>query len=103
MAHSAPVSGLLDLGRYPSGVDDVAETIAEALQRSTFESVPRPDIMRWKYRKLIMNLTNAVEALSGPRRPGQRPGPGGPPGGRGGPPGGRYRRGVDRGGSGPPG
>ena len=79
VAHSAPVSGLLDLGRYPSGVDDVAETIAEALQRSTFESVPRPDIMRWKYRKLIMNLANAVEALSGRREPGQCPGPGGPP------------------------
>ena len=26
VAHSAPVSGLLDLGRYPSGVDDVAES-----------------------------------------------------------------------------
>ena len=25
VAHSAPVSGLLDLGRYPSGVDDVVE------------------------------------------------------------------------------
>jgi 2-dehydropantoate 2-reductase len=65
VAHSAPLTGLLDLGRYPSGVDDVADTIAEALQGSTFESVPRPDIMRWKYRKLIMNLTNAIEALSG--------------------------------------
>ena len=65
VAHSSPVSGLLDLGRYPSGVDAVAEAVAEALQVSTFESVPRPDIMRWKYRKLIMNLGNAVEALSG--------------------------------------
>jgi 2-dehydropantoate 2-reductase len=66
VAHSAPVTGLFDLGRYPSGVDNVAEAIAEVLQASTFESVARPDIMRWKYRKLIMNLTNAVEALSGP-------------------------------------
>ena len=33
---------------------------------STFESVPRPDIMRWKYRKLLMNLYNALEALLGP-------------------------------------
>jgi 2-dehydropantoate 2-reductase len=66
VAHSAPVTGLFDLGRYPSGVDDVAEAIAEALGASTFESVARPDIMRWKYRKLVMNLTNAVEALSGP-------------------------------------
>ena len=32
----------------------------------TFQSVARPDIMRWKYRKLLMNLANAVEALCGP-------------------------------------
>ena len=25
--------------------------------------MPRPDIMRWKYRKLMMNLGNAVQAL----------------------------------------
>lgn len=66
VAHSAPVTGLLDLGRYPSGVDEVAEAIAAALQVATFESVARPDIMRWKYRKLIMNLGNAVDALCGP-------------------------------------
>jgi 2-dehydropantoate 2-reductase len=62
-ASSAPVSGLLDIGRYPSGFDDVAREVAMALGASTFESVPRPDIMRWKYRKLIMNLGNVVEAL----------------------------------------
>ena len=66
VAHSAPVTGLLDLGRYPCGVDDVAEAVAAGPRASTFESVSRPDIMRWKYRKLIMNLTNAIEALSGP-------------------------------------
>jgi 2-dehydropantoate 2-reductase len=65
VAHSAPVTGLLDLGRYPSGVDDVAETTATALRAATFESVARADIMRWKYRKLIMNLANAAEALTG--------------------------------------
>src|ERR1019366_1831432 len=51
-AHSAPVSGLLDLGRYPSGVDDGAHAVADALDATTFQSVARPDIMRWKYRKL---------------------------------------------------
>jgi 2-dehydropantoate 2-reductase len=65
-AHSAPVSGLLDVGRYESGVDDMAQAIAGALDATTFQSVARPDIMRWKYRKLIMNLANAVEALCGP-------------------------------------
>jgi len=64
--HSAPVSGLLDLGRYPQGVDDTAQAVAEAIATSTFQSVARPDIMRWKHRKLLMNLANAAEALCGP-------------------------------------
>ena len=63
---STPVTGLLDLGRYPMGIDDRAHAIASALEASTFESVPRPDVMRWKYTKLLMNLGNAVEALFAP-------------------------------------
>lgn len=65
-AFSTPVTGILDIGRYPSGVDATAEGIAGALASSTFVSEVRPDIMRWKYRKLIMNLGNAAEALCGP-------------------------------------
>jgi 2-dehydropantoate 2-reductase len=64
--HSAPVSGLLDLGRFPDGLGDHGAAIANAIATATFQSVPRPDIMRWKYRKLLMNLANAVEALAGP-------------------------------------
>jgi 2-dehydropantoate 2-reductase len=65
LASSTPVTGLLDLGCYPSGVDDRARDIAAALEKSTFESVPRTDIMRWKYTKLLMNLGNSAEALCG--------------------------------------
>lgn len=65
-AWSAPVTGLLDVGRYPSGVDATAEAVAAALGGATFDSVARPDVMRWKYRKLVLNLGNAVEALAGP-------------------------------------
>ena len=61
-ANSAPISGLLDIGRYPHGIDDTATAVASALARSSCESVPRADIMRWKYRKLLMNLGNAVDA-----------------------------------------
>ncbi len=64
--HSAPVSGMLDLGRFPAGLDEQGQAIADALATTTFQSVARTDIMRWKYRKLLMNLANAVEALSGP-------------------------------------
>jgi 2-dehydropantoate 2-reductase len=62
-ASSTPISGLLDLGVYPSGIDSTCDDIAKVLNASTFESVPRADIMRWKYTKLLMNLGNAVEAL----------------------------------------
>jgi 2-dehydropantoate 2-reductase len=64
-AHSTPVSGILDLGCWPSGVDETAETIAAALRSATFSSVARFDIARWKYAKLLTNLANAVEAVCG--------------------------------------
>jgi 2-dehydropantoate 2-reductase len=66
-AYSAPVSGILDIGRYPSGVDQVAREFAEALSKSTYVSQARPDIMRWKYGKLIMNLGNGIDAMCGAR------------------------------------
>jgi 2-dehydropantoate 2-reductase len=65
MAHSAAATGILDLGRFPEGTDDVDQALAAALRASRIESVPRPDIMRWKYRKLVNNLGNAVQALCG--------------------------------------
>ena len=66
VAHSAAATGVLDLGRSPEGTDEVDDALASALRGSRFESVPRPDIMRWKYRKLLGNLGNSVQALCGP-------------------------------------
>jgi 2-dehydropantoate 2-reductase len=60
---SVPVPGLLDVGRYPAGVDTTVAEIAEAFRAAGFDSIERPDVMRWKYRKLIMNLGNAVSAV----------------------------------------
>jgi 2-dehydropantoate 2-reductase len=65
VGHSAAATGILDLGLFPEGVDAVDHALAEALRSSTIESEPRPDLMRWKYRKLVNNLGNAVEALCG--------------------------------------
>jgi 2-dehydropantoate 2-reductase len=62
---TAPSSGLLDLGRYPHGVDDLGVQLAATLEAATFGSIPRDDIMSWKYRKLLMNLNNAIEAVCG--------------------------------------
>ena len=64
-AGSSPVAGLLDLGCYPQGVDAVVQEVAATLSASGFSSVARPDIMRWKHQKLLMNLGNAAEALCG--------------------------------------
>lgn len=59
-------TGILDIGRYPQGIDETCSQVASALARSRFLSMPRPDIMQWKYRKLLTNLGNAVDALCGP-------------------------------------
>jgi 2-dehydropantoate 2-reductase len=64
--HSAGRPGLLDVGAYPGGVDDVDRAVAADLQAAGFASVPRPDIMAWKHRKLLMNLGNAVDAACVP-------------------------------------
>jgi 2-dehydropantoate 2-reductase len=66
ITNSAGRTGLLDLGRYPDGVDATATAVAGALEGATFASEARADIMRWKYRKLLMNLGNAIEAVCGP-------------------------------------
>ncbi|HWL43927.1 MAG TPA: 2-dehydropantoate 2-reductase [Ilumatobacter sp.] len=58
--------GLLDIGRYPGGTDPVTDALAATFESAGFGSIARPDVMRWKYRKLLLNLGNAAEALLGP-------------------------------------
>lgn len=65
IGYSAPAAGLLEIGRYPAGTDDTAERVAAAFGDATFVSSARGDVMRWKYRKLILNLGNAVEVVCG--------------------------------------
>jgi 2-dehydropantoate 2-reductase len=65
-AQGSPVSGVLHLGRYPSGIDEDTGRIAAALEKSSFAAPVRPDVMRWKYAKLLSNLKNSIEALCGP-------------------------------------
>jgi len=65
-AFSAPVVGILDVGRFPAGVDGTAEALAAAFTAAGFDARPVADVMRRKWRKLIMNLGNAVDAVCGP-------------------------------------
>ncbi|MEV3854829.1 2-dehydropantoate 2-reductase N-terminal domain-containing protein [Streptomyces sp. NPDC050095] len=64
-ADGTPLTGILHLGRYPEGVDDTARAIAADLERSWFEAPVVADVLRWKYAKLLANLANAIEAVSG--------------------------------------
>ena len=65
-ADSLPIVGVLDIGRYPAGVDQVAVQMAADLTAAGFRSVADADVMRWKYQKLLLNLSTAVRAMCGP-------------------------------------
>jgi 2-dehydropantoate 2-reductase len=65
-AKAGPVAAILDVGRYPEGVDDVAEQLAAAFTHAGMVSAAVPDVMRWKWAKLLLNLGNAIEVVCGP-------------------------------------
>lgn len=66
IVHAAPKLGVLDSGRYPAGLDDVAVEVTGALDSSAFRSEPDNQVMRKKYAKLIVNLGNAALVVCGP-------------------------------------
>jgi 2-dehydropantoate 2-reductase len=66
LCHSTPRNGVLDIGRFPKGVDELALAIAKSLDGSGLSSRAVPDIMRWKYSKLLTNIRSTVNALCGP-------------------------------------
>ena len=55
-------AGNLDAGCYPRGVDHTIERITTAIHAAGFVSRPDPNIMAQKYAKLMVNLTNALDA-----------------------------------------
>ncbi|MBM3801738.1 MAG: 2-dehydropantoate 2-reductase [Acidimicrobiia bacterium] len=56
---------LLALGKFPEGVDTVAERIASDLMAAGFRVYCHPRIMRLKWWKLAFNVNNALLALLG--------------------------------------
>ena len=58
-------AGGLDVGCFPSGVDDFAVAVADAFTKSGFSCAADPHIMRQKYAKLLANLNNTVEVIVG--------------------------------------
>ena len=62
-APGTPVSGILQVGRYPAGTDQLASAVAADLRRSGFLAEVRADVMAWKRAKLLPNLANALQVL----------------------------------------
>jgi 2-dehydropantoate 2-reductase len=56
--------GQLVIGRYPEGSDELIESVAVKLRHAGYQVVVTPEIMSYKYGKLIGNLTNAVGAIT---------------------------------------
>ena len=65
VACCSPDFGIFDIGRYPQGTDAADEALAAALTPGGIGGHPAPDVMAFKYGKLIINLANIVEAALG--------------------------------------
>ena len=63
--HARPVGGLLDVGRYPEGSDELIEQVSADLRSCNFASRVETRITRWKYAKLIRNLANGLVGCVG--------------------------------------
>lgn len=63
--HARPVGGLLDVGRFPEGSDELIEQVSADLRSCNFASRVETRIMRWKYAKLIRNLANGLVGCVG--------------------------------------
>lgn len=62
---TAPIFGMLDIGRYPAGCDARAEEMARDLSEAGFDARATEDVMAFKYLKLLGNVANALEAACG--------------------------------------
>ncbi|QNK80579.1 ketopantoate reductase family protein [Nakamurella sp. PAMC28650] len=61
-----PLIGVLTVGRYPNGSDLLVDAVCADLEAAGIGGRPTEAVMRWKYTKLLANLGNAVEAITGP-------------------------------------
>ncbi len=65
-----PRSGVFHLGRVPAspGPDELLERVRDDWSTARLRIVLPPDVMPWKYRKLLSNAGNGFQALLGPVR-----------------------------------
>ncbi len=55
------------IGKYPSGIDETAETVAAQLGQASFLTRTSEDVMPYKWGKLMGNLANAIGAITNTR------------------------------------
>jgi 2-dehydropantoate 2-reductase len=68
--------GSLVLGCYPTGTDDLSQTVGDHLRAAGFRTLVTADIMPFKWGKLIGNLGNAIGAATNGHDPDGRIGAG---------------------------
>ena len=68
IAEGTPLTGVLHTGRYPSGTDTIAARVCRDLTASHMLAEPDAAVMRLKYSKLLSNLGNALQVITGGMR-----------------------------------
>jgi 2-dehydropantoate 2-reductase len=64
-AFSVPRHGIFDIGRYPAGSNAHDTALAEALETANIAAFASKDVMQSKYGKLLLNLSNILQAAFG--------------------------------------
>lgn len=65
IASASPLSGCLHAGNFPGGTDDTIAEVCAAIAASRFHCLPSADAMALKYRKLLHNLGNGLDVITG--------------------------------------
>ena len=63
--YSAPVNGVLAVGRVPAGEDETAGELAAAFTEAGSDGIASGDVMRLKRAKLLGNLINGIQVVIG--------------------------------------
>jgi len=56
--------GFIEIGRYPTGTDELCNEVVQALRRSNFSSLSNDKVMKSKSAKCLLNLSNALHAVT---------------------------------------
>ena len=56
--------GRFAMGRYPKGTDNLVETVATSLRHTEFYILVMPDVMPYKWGKLLINIRSPIGAIT---------------------------------------